>query len=253
MSSVAKVLSILEFFNSDTPLLTAEEINSKLGCSRPQAYRYIRELNEKGFLTRFAGGYSLGPKIIELDFFIRMGDPLLQVSVPLIRDLRDRLACDITLVKMFGDHLVAIYHEQFVDSRAVGFSRGRPMPIFRGCGYKVILAYLPSVRQKRLFDKYPEAVKASALGHTWEEMRTDLRKIRKAGYAVSIGELEPLNAGIAVPILGDESSTPPPALTLVVPRARYETSNTEMLIQIVSDVAADISHNLRLRRPTLQK
>ncbi|MDP8990513.1 MAG: helix-turn-helix domain-containing protein, partial [Acidobacteriota bacterium] len=184
MSSVAKVLSILEFFNSGTSLLTAEEINTKLGCSRPQAYRYIRELNEKGFLTRFAGGYSLGPKIIELDYFIRIGDPLLQVSIPLIRDLRNRVGADVILVKMFGDHLVAIHHEHASDLSLVGFGRGRPMLIFRGSAYKVILANLPTARQKRLFDKYPDEVKASTLGHTWEEMRADLRKIRKAGYAV---------------------------------------------------------------------
>jgi|SRR5665213_907480 len=249
MSTASRLLSIFEFFKADTPLLTAEDIISKLGCSRPQGYRYIRELNETGFLARFAGGYSLGPKIIELDFFIRASDPLLEVSVPLIRDLRNRVACDVTLVKMFGDHLVAIYHAKSTDSRLVGFRRGRPMPKFRGCGYNVILAHMPSARQKRLFDKYPEAVETSTLRHTWEGMRADLRNIRKMGYAVSLGELDPLNVGIAAPILDGELNTPPPALTLVVPRARYETSNKDLLAQIVKEVAADISHNLQLRRP----
>jgi DNA-binding IclR family transcriptional regulator len=253
MSSVTKLLSILDFFSIETPLLTAEEIISKLGCSRPQGYRYIRELYGPGYLTRFAGAYSLGPKIIELDFFIRAGDPLLRISGPLIRDLRDRVACDIALVKMFGDHLIAVHHEYYMEPNLIAFGRGRPMPMFRGSVYKVIMAHLPSTRQKQLFQRYPDEVKASTLGHTWEEMRANLRKIRKAGYAMSAGEADQLNGGIAVPILGDDPNVAPPALVLIMPRARYETSNIEMLAQIMKNVAADISHNLRLRHPILKK
>lgn len=251
MSSLSRLLSIFDFYDAETALLTADEIIAKLGCSRPQGYRYIRELNDTGFLTRFGGGYSLGPRIIELDYFIRVSDPLLEVSTPLIRDLSNRVACDVTLVKMFGDHLVAIYHARSLDSKLVGFRRGRPMPMFRGCGYNIILAHLPSARQKRLFDKYPQAVQTSTLRQTWEGMRADLKKIRKAGYAVSFGELDPLNVGIAAPVLDAELNAPPPALTLVVPRARYETSNKDLLAQIVKEVAADISNSLRLRRPKI--
>src|ERR1019366_8300669 len=102
--------------------------------SRPQGYRYIRELYATGFLTRFSGAYSLGPRIIELDFIIRRGDPLLRSSEPLIRELRDRVACDVILARMFGNHLVAIHHERCNDTNFVGYGRGRPMPLFRGSG-----------------------------------------------------------------------------------------------------------------------
>jgi DNA-binding IclR family transcriptional regulator len=247
MSSLTKLLSILEFFSLGNTVLTAEEIISKLGCSRPQGYRYIRELYSAGFLTRFSGAYSLGPRIIELDFIIRRGDPLLRSSEPLIRELRDRVACDIILAKMFGDHLVAIHHERCNDTNFVGYGRGRPMPLFRGSGYKLILAYLPSARQKRLFHQYPDAVKASNLGQTWEELRADLRKIRQAGYALSFGELDAVNVGISAPIF-DEPNIPPIALTLIVPRTRYETSNQEMLAQIVTSVTSNISHHLQQQR-----
>lgn len=247
MSSISRVLSILDFFNPVAATLTADDIIAKVGCSRPQGYRYIRELHSAGLLTRFLGGYSLGPRIIELDFVIREGDPLLRASALRIRELRDRLACDVILAKMFGDRLIAIHHEHCDRSDFVGFGRGRPMPMFQGAGYKLILANLPSARQKRLFVQYPDAVKSSKLGQTWEEMRKDLRNIRRAGYALSLGELEVNNVGIAAPIF-DEPGVPPTAMTLVVPRARFETSNHEMLIEIVMNAASDISHHLQQQR-----
>ncbi|MEQ1883770.1 MAG: IclR family transcriptional regulator [Bryobacteraceae bacterium] len=244
MSSLTKLLSILEYFEVGNAFLTAEEIVSRLGCSRPQGYRYIKELCSSGLLTRFSGAYSLGPRIIELDFVIRSADPLLQLARPVIHDLASRVSCDVTLVKLFGDHLVAIHHEQNVQTPGITYSRGRPMPIFRGCAFKLVLAYLPTSRQKQFFERYPEAVQASTLGKTWEELRADLKKIRKSGYATSIGELDAGSVGIAAPVFESGPNMPPCALTLIVPGPRYETSNQQMLVEIVQDVASDISDRL---------
>mgnify|MGYP003345709266 FL=1 len=244
MSSLTKLLSILEFFQVGNAYMTAEEIVSKLGCSRPQGYRYIKELCTAGLLTRFSGAYSLGPRIIELDFIIRSADPLMQIARPAIHELSQRVGCDVTLVKLFGEHLVALHHEQYVHNNSIGYSRGRPMPIFRGCGFKLVLAHLPTLRQKHFFDNYQEAVQCSTLGKTWEEMRADLKKIRKRGYATSEGELDTEKVGIAAPVFELGPKAPPCALTLIVPAARYATSNQQLLAELVKDVASDISRRL---------
>lgn len=246
MSSLTKLLSILDFFSPDAAVLSAEEIIGRLGSSRPQGYRYIHELCTAGLLTRFSGAYSLGPRIIELDFVIRAGDPLLAASEPLIRELRDRLGCDVLLANIFGDRIVAIHHERGDRTEFVGFGRGRPMPLFSGAGCKIILANLPVARQKRLFLKYPEEVEASKLGRSWEEFRAELRGIRRAGYASSLGELDSTNAGIAAPVF-HEADGPPAALILVMPRARYDAGNPASIAQSVADVASRIGLRARQR------
>jgi DNA-binding IclR family transcriptional regulator len=240
MSSLTRLLSILDFFGPNTAVLSAEEIIGRLGCSRPQGYRYIHELCAAGLLTRFSGAYSLGPRIIELDFVIRSGDPLLETGESLIRELRDRVGCDVLLASIFGDRIVAIHHERSDGTEFVGFGRGRPMPLFSGAGCKIILASLPVARQKRLFQKYPDEVEASKLGGTWEEFRAELRRIRHAGYALSLGELDSTNAGIAAPVF-HEAGVPPAALIVVMPRARYDSSNPKTIAQIVTDAASRIS------------
>ena len=246
MSSLTKLLSILDYFGRDRAVLSAEEIISNLGCSRPQGYRYIRELCAAGLLTRFSGAYSLGPRIIELDFTIRSGDPLLECGESLIRELRDRVGSDVLLANVFGDRIVAIHHERCDGSNFVGFGRGRPMPLFAGAGSKIILASLPAARQKRLFEQYASAVETSGLGRSWEEFRTELRKIRRAGYALSFGELDVANVGIAAPVF-HEAGVPPAALIVVMLRARYETSNPKMITQAVTEAASAISARSQAR------
>ncbi|MFP3700510.1 helix-turn-helix domain-containing protein, partial [Burkholderia sp. SIMBA_013] len=45
MSTLKRALAILDLFSLATPVLTAEEIISKLSYSAPTGYRYIRDLS----------------------------------------------------------------------------------------------------------------------------------------------------------------------------------------------------------------
>ncbi|TCG02911.1 IclR family transcriptional regulator, partial [Paraburkholderia steynii] len=75
MSSITRLLSILELFSQTGPFVSVEDVAAKLGCSTPTAYRYVRELVDTGLLVRFtAGDYGLGPRIIKLDYHLRMSD-----------------------------------------------------------------------------------------------------------------------------------------------------------------------------------
>src|SRR5580704_16272660 len=80
VSSLSKMLQVLTLFNASEPLLTADEIMQRLDYTRPTTYRYIRELCAAGLLGRFANGYALGPRVIELDYIIRQADPVLKVA-----------------------------------------------------------------------------------------------------------------------------------------------------------------------------
>ncbi len=247
MSSLTKLLSILDFFGPERAALPADDIIARLGCSRPQGYRYIRELCTAGLLTRFSGAYSLGPRISELDYIIRSGDPLLECSEALLKDLSGRLRADVLLVNIFGDRVVAIHHERCDSSNFVGWGRGQPLPLFSGAGSKMIVASLPVARQKRLFHQYPKAVESSGWGRSWDEFRGELRKIRRAGYAMSFGELDAHNVGIAAPVF-HEAAVPPAALIVVMPQDRYDAVDPKAIAQVVKDAAAAISERSQARR-----
>lgn len=243
LSSLTKMLAIMGLLDTAAPVLQAEEIAARLGYSRPQSYRYIRELCDAGFLIRFRSGYALGPRCIQLDYIIRQSDPLLRASEPIMRELRDQNGCDVLLANMFGDRIVAVHHERGFDPTTISYSRGRLMPLFRGAGSKVILAGLPVARQRRIVHAHAGELAESAIGQSWDEIRTALRTIKRDDFALSRGELDAVNVGIAVPLVV-ESSMPPASLVLVLNAARFRTTDLNAVILIARNARDHIIRTL---------
>jgi len=243
MSSLAKMLSVFDAFTPETPALSAEDIMAKLGYSRGTAYRYIRELHTAGFLSRVAGQYTLGPRIIELDYHIREADPHLQMIQKVMQALRDRTECDVLLTSFFENRVVVSLHERGLSALKMSFGRGRAMPLFKGAGSKIILACLPMARQRKLYAGHTAEIAAAGLGDTWEEFRAALLAIRRAGAAVSVAELDPDNVGVAVPVNTD----PPGSLVLVFSAARYAMSDEKFVIQVAKEAAEQINEMIKKR------
>src|SRR5580692_9207329 len=134
-----RMLAVLDLFSPERPVLTAEEVAGRLGCSVATAYRYLGRLGAAGLVAGFRAAYALGPRVIELDHTIRQGDPLLHAAQPVMRELRDASGCDVLLASMFGERILAVHHERGGDPAIVSFGRGRPMPLFRGAGSRMMV------------------------------------------------------------------------------------------------------------------
>jgi DNA-binding IclR family transcriptional regulator len=231
MNSLRKMLAILDLFDAPAPLISADEIIGKLNYSRPQGYRYIKELCAAGLLIRFKSGYTLGPRCIEFDFLIRQNDPFLHASEPVMQQVSRQNGCDVLLASMYGDRIVAVHHERGSDPTTISFGRGRRMPLLRGAGSKVILAALPRAMQMKLVEAHQRELASSMLGQSWEEISAALKAIRKSGYAISVGELDPSNVGIGVP-LGAEEAAFPSSIVLVLSAARYKTTSLNSIVEV---------------------
>lgn len=237
ISSVQKVISILDLFSVEKPVHSAVEVIAALKCSRPQGYRYLRDLCQAGFLAKSAATYRLGARAIELDYIVRHSDPLLQAATPTMRDVCDQSGCDVLLTSLVGDRIITVHHERGTDPSTVSYRRGRVMPRFRGAGSKAIVAALPLARQRAFFRDYISLEPDSPLGQSWEQARVALKAIRRAGIAVSEGELDAENIGIAAPI-SLEIPGIHASLILVLGAQRYRTTDRSSIARLVK-VAAD--------------
>ena len=50
MSSLGRLLSVLDLYSEVEPIWTLEEITSETGYTRSTAYRYVKELCDSGLL-----------------------------------------------------------------------------------------------------------------------------------------------------------------------------------------------------------
>ena len=243
MSSLSRMLAILDLFGENTPALSAEDIVARLGYSRPTGYRYVRELVSSGLLVRSAGLYSLGPRIIELDWHIRQSDPVLAASRDIVRELAARSGCSVTQMGMYGDRIVTVHHEPGAEPLAISYDRGCPMPLFRGAPSRAILAFMPKARLERLFERHAGELPADMRSRGFAALLEDMQTVRRAGHALSVGELDPDRVGIAAPVLrGDRVVSG--SLCLVLTTVCYQTANRELLLEMLTDSASRISRAL---------
>jgi len=233
------MLRVLDLFTEQHPVLSADDISSKLDYSRPTGYRYVRGLVAAGLLVRAPGGYALGPRIIELDWIIRTQDPVLMASRSAVRRLAARTACGVTQMGMYGEHIVTIHYEPGPNPLEIGFDRGRPMPLFRGAPSKAILAFLPRARLERLYRKHR--------GRGFARFAEEMKDVRKAGYAISFGELDVGKVGIGAPVF--RSRTVAGSLCLVLTKVAYDKADQEFLVAKLLHAAGEIGEAIEPAAP----
>lgn len=244
MTGLSRMLGILDLFGAESPVLSADDIIAKREYSRPTGYRYVRELVSAGLLVRADRGYALGPRIIELDWLIRQHDPVLTRSREAVRTLAERTACTVTQMGLYGDRIVTVHLEQGPEPLAIGFDRGRPMPLFRGAPSRAILAFMQRARVARLFERHGAELSPRQRERGFEAFHDELQAIRRAGYAISVSELDAGKVGIAAPVFRRDRAVAG-SLCLVMTQARYETANADVLVRRLLDATSAISAVLR--------
>jgi len=244
MSSLSKMLSILDLFTVEKPMWSSEAICDYIGCSAPTGYRYVRELVEAGLLARLGNGsYALGPRVMTLDYQLRTVDPYFCAGQPLMQHLSEQTGCDCVMTRIFDDEIVDTHRESGADGLHLAYGRGRPRPLFRGAAPKVILATLSRARLARLFEKHTAAVREAGMGQTFDEFWSKLQEIRKAGFYMSRGELESGVGAIGVPFFGSGPQAVG-ALALVIPLRRFEFMHHAKLLELLQVTATKLSETV---------
>ncbi|RKP47190.1 IclR family transcriptional regulator [Pararobbsia silviterrae] len=235
------MLSILDLFSVEQPVWSLDTVCTVIGCSAPTAYRYLRDLVDAGLLARLGNGsYTLGPRIMTLDYQLRTVDPFVREGHAWMHELSEQTGCDCVMTRMFDDEIVDTHRESTGGALGLSYGRGRPRPLFLGAAPKVILAELPRARLKRLFDKYEADVRDAEMGTTLEAFLQRIQKIRKDGYYISRGELEKQVASLGVPLVVEGSQTHA-ALALVTSLGRFEFMDHGKLLKQLKATADRIA------------
>ena len=244
VSSRARMLTILDLFSDASPVWTSEAIIENLGCSRPTGYRYVGELCAAGLLLRLTGGlYVLGPRILELDLLIRRTDPVFRIAQPIMRELVMQSGGDVLLAHVYGDQVMNVHREDSAAPVPISYDRGRPNPLFRGSTSKAILPFLSRGQLRRIYEARGGEAHQAGLGRNWKEFKAALAPIRRAGYVVGQGELDPGVIGIAAPIFMDDKNVLG-SLTLIVTKQRYQMLDHKYAVDLVLDTSRRVSKAL---------
>ena len=106
--SVERAARLLALFSVDEPELSLAEVTTRLGTSKATAHRYTTALRRAGLLRATPGGYTLGPRIVELAATALAGLGILKVAGPHMERLVARANETVVLSVWDGEAPVVV-------------------------------------------------------------------------------------------------------------------------------------------------
>ncbi|MCG6885733.1 MAG: IclR family transcriptional regulator [Proteobacteria bacterium] len=242
MTSLGRMLRVLDLFGPHSQKLEVETIAEQMGLSRATAYRYVKELCNVGLLSRLDSRYALGPRLIELDCMMRQTDPLIMAGHGLMRELSDKTGLVVFISVYYDGRIINTHVEQPPEAVNLSFGRGRPLPLFRGAQSKVLVSHQKGRKLKRLFEDW--IATDPAYNYSWKEFSQLARKIRRDGFCQTHDELNLGLTGLAAPIWNQAGEEVVGSLAAAGDTPSFELLRAETVASMLIQYARDIGNRL---------
>ncbi|NYE22702.1 IclR family transcriptional regulator [Pigmentiphaga litoralis] len=248
MNSLEKMLSLIDIVEAAGGL-DADALLARSGLPRSTLYRYLKVLAEAGLITSLPElGYTLGPRVAELDHAMRLRDPLITASRPVMQDLVRAVPGIALLCRRYQDKVLCVHQEAGTDAFHSHYERGYARPLLKGAASRIILAYTPTRTVTRLYAEQPEAFVDAGLGHTLADVKTLLARLRRTRCTISSGQVTPGVTGVAAPIL-DGAGNCLGSLSLTLARPHLSDDERLTIGERVMFCASAVSQALRFPPP----
>ncbi len=240
IKSLQKALDILECFTLERPELTLTELQHLLNLDKTNIYRIIVNLEERGILQRspVSGKLRLGNVMLHYAQVCMAGVDIHAVSQPYMQKLADITGETVIINTIQGNSGICIARINSKNPVKITADIGNRVPLLRGSSTKILAAYLTEERLSEVYKAEEKDLQVS-----FEEMKEQMKEIRKKGYAVSLEELDPQTAGVSCPIFSIGGKVAG-GVSTIGPLYRFTEDNMEQFIQATRSCAMEISRAL---------
>ena len=140
--SVERAARLLSLFSVEEPELTLAELQARLGTSKATAHRYATALRRAGLLRVSGGGYTLGPRVVELAATALAGLRIVKIAGPYLERLVAELNETAVLSVWDGDAPVVVRVDDNTDRLVrINVRTGARLPLDSAQG-KIFRAHL---------------------------------------------------------------------------------------------------------------
>jgi IclR family acetate operon transcriptional repressor len=231
IDSVANAARLLHLF-VDRPELRISDVAELLTVSPSTAHRLLTTL-EAGEMVRqneTTRCYEPGPGLLSLAYALAPSQSRWEFARPYLAELSERVGETVNLQSLQGTDVAFIESVESTSSVRVGSRLGAVMPAHRVSGGKCLLAQLSEDDLKLLYPD-PTLPTGGPKGiATRDELITELRKVKRRGYATNFGESEPGISGVAVVVPPSDKGEAAYALAVSAPSARLPQARVHELV-----------------------
>jgi DNA-binding IclR family transcriptional regulator len=226
IEAVERALDVLEAFIG-SERLTLVEISQRVGLNKSRVFRILHTLARRGYIERSLEGayYSLGVKLCERAAAVRLN--VKQVALPYLQQLNQRFNETVNLGVLGDGEVLYIEIIESAHPFWVATTIGKRSPVHSSSLGKAMLAYLDEGSLEALI---PPKLLVKRSGRTItdsRQLRKELEKVARRGYAVDDGEDVEGAACVGAPIF-DATAKPLAAISVSGPTQRITSRRNEI-------------------------
>lgn len=244
ITALQRGLRLLHLFSESPRGLTAKQVTALSRLPVSTVHRFLANLVTAGFLNRDGEGthylgiacFSIGQAAVgQLD--------IRRLSLPYLRELNQQTRETIHLTVRHG--LSAVYVEKLDSPEPLRIhSRiGAAVPLYCTAVGKVMLAYMPADEQERILPELNlKRQTANSVGNL-QELKAELYRVRKNGYACDLEENEMHIRCVAAPIW-DHNGSVQSSVSITAPTVRMPVTRLRQLAPLIQKAGLQISLEL---------
>lgn len=249
ITALQRGLRLLHLFSEHSRGLTAKQVAGLSRLPVSTVHRFLTNLVTAGFLSCDGEGtYHLGIACFAIGQAAVQQLDIRRLSLPYLRELNHQTRETIHLTVRHG--LSAVYVEKLDSPEPLRIhSRiGAAVPLYCTAVGKVMLAYMPIEEQERVLPELGvKRLTPNTVGNL-QELKTELYRVRKNGYACDMEEHEMHIRCVAAPIW-DHMGSVQSSLSITAPVVRMPVTRLRQLAPMIQSAGLQISRELGYQPP----
>jgi IclR family transcriptional regulator, KDG regulon repressor len=243
--SIERAVTILDCFTLDEPMMGVRDVARKANLSSSTTGRLMAALKKLGILNQDPDtlAYMMGSKVLAWAGIYTVTSDVRALALPVMVHLQEQTHETISLYVMEGNDRVCIERLESTETVRIVARVGRRIPLYAGSAGKVFLAYMPEARRDEILAGIELVPMTRRTITDLDELKANLSKIKKQGFAVSKGEWVLEASGVAAPIF-DQFKRITAALTISGPGQRFTEEKIHEIAVLVKPAAEKISREL---------
>ncbi len=185
ISSAQKALEILEIIADAQSSMTINDVVLICNMSRPNVYRYLTTLQNKGYVSQKAdGSYYLGPKLLYLARQYLGQYDWLQAAQEIMKELSQISNETVHMGILDKNEVVYMARVDSPQSIRMFSEIGSRNPVYCTAMGKALLAFMDRNAQENILNQIDLLPRTENTITDLGQLRDELRLIKKNGYAI---------------------------------------------------------------------
>ena len=249
ITALQRGLKLLNLFSESPRGLTAKQVAALSRLPVSTVHRFLANLVTAGFLNRdLEGTHHLGIVCFAIGQAAAGQLDIRRLSLPYLRELNQQTRETIHLTVRHGVSAVYVEKLDSPEPLRIHSRIGASVPLYCTAVGKVMLAYMPSDEQERVLSQLELKRLTPNTAGSLQELKAELFRVGKNGYASDLEEHELHIHCVAAPIW-DHTGSVQSSLSITAPSLRMPVARLRQLAPLIQTAGLQISTELGYRPP----